>query len=117
MTSEPIGSVAEEAAKLFAAMVEWTGRRPPPRDDPDRPASGDLHLHSLGDDAAASAECRFCPLCQVARHARSTNPEIRAHLASAATSLALALKSLLDSVEHPNRDPGPGLEKIDLAED
>jgi hypothetical protein len=144
MSAESVGSVAEEAAKLFAVLQDrLAGQVAPPAE----PADGKAGPH--GDEQAAtgapgatadrggeprttsdaaeepshashsaylSAECRFCPLCQIVRYARATSPEVRAHLADAALSFALAVKGLLENVDAPSERQAP-LEKIDLAED
>jgi hypothetical protein len=108
VTSEPVGTVAEEAAKLFAAMSDWATTH----------QAG--HVDTAGHDQPPSepaAECRFCPLCQLMHQIRSTSPEIRDLMTSAATSLALAAKNLLDNVDSATRGRDSGVEKINLTED
>ncbi len=95
---EPVGTLAEEAAKLLAAVHLRAG-------DPGT-ASSDDH----------PAECRWCPLCQLARMAKATSPEVRDHLSQAGVSLALALKGLLDDSTTTPRRETP-LEKIDVTEE
>jgi hypothetical protein len=72
---EPPGSVAEEAARLLAALQERVG--PVRRDD--------------GADAAG--ECRYCPVCQALAAVRTTNPEVTEHLAAAAAELVDAWRA------------------------
>ena len=127
MSREPVGSITEEAAKLIAAIqgLASTGAASPD-DIPDRPDAHDhdahdhqTHRHDVHDaaDPPLSAECRFCPLCQLARLAKATSPEVRDHLTSAALSLTLAVKALLEGTT-PDRAERPGpVEKIDLTED
>jgi hypothetical protein len=98
MSPEPVGSLAEEAAKLVSAL-----------------SSMQNGAHDESHDPLA-AECRYCPLCAAVRAARSMTPEVREHLASAATSLVLALKGLLEEAVASAPDETP-VEKIDLAED
>jgi hypothetical protein len=99
---EPVGTVAEEAAKLFAALNSWA------RDDDD---TAGQHEH-----AASGPECRWCPFCQLARVAKATSPDVRDHLTQAALSFVLALKALLEESDTPPRRATP-VEKIDLSEE
>jgi hypothetical protein len=111
MSAEPVGSLAEEAAKLIAALQGW---KQEPEDSADGPVrdGGDEH-------DPHSAECRFCPLCTAARLAKAATPEVRDHLSSAALSLAMAVKGLLDATapSTPSSTQSTPVEKIDLAED
>lgn len=115
MSSEPVGSLAEEAARLLAVVQSWAqDQRPRPDSaDADDPAS-DAGDHADHDPLAA--ECRYCPLCAVARLAKAATPEVREHLAVAASSLAFAARALVDNATRPP-EPDPPVEKIDLAED
>jgi hypothetical protein len=112
---EPVGSVGEEAAKLLGALSEWA------RDqgtDYAGTAAGaasafagaarDLNEHIATD----SADCRYCPVCQVIHVVRSTSPEVREHLSVAASSLMHAAAGLLAT--HANPSEPSHVEKIDL---
>lgn len=77
---EPPGSVAEEAARLLAALQERVG---PVRAD-GTAADG---------RTAAGAECRYCPVCQALAAVRSTNPEVTEHLVAAASELVDAWRA------------------------
>lgn len=115
MSSEHVGSLPEEAAKLFAVLQGWaTDHSPPPSPD-DGSESSSAHAGH----AAASPECRYCAWCQLVRAAKTTSPEVREHLTSAAMSFALALKGLLETPAERRRDAerDSPLEKIDLSED
>lgn len=115
-----VGSVGEEAAKLFGALSDWA------RDQGAGPGAGPgagagarealAHgLHEVGEHlATGSAECRYCPVCQVIHVVRQTSPEVRAHLASAAGSLAQAAAGLLATAPPSERGP---VERIDLDDD
>jgi len=105
MSADPVGSLAEEAAKLIAAVQGWTHEM--------RDRDSDDHAHDHDPDEL-SLECRYCPVCNVARLAKAATPEVRDHLASAGLSLALAFKELMDNVA-PRPEPTP-VEKIDLEE-
>lgn len=77
---EPIGSAAEEAAKLFGAISEWA-----------KSAN-----HALDEHLATGApECTYCPVCRTVHVVREASPEIRAHVASAAAALMQAAASVL----------------------
>lgn len=108
MTSEPVGSLAEEAAKLIAVVQGWAHAGAADDEHGDDEHGDDEHV--------GGAECRYCPVCALARQARALTPEVRDHLANAAVSLALAFKGLLDDVDTTAEAAGP-VEKIDLAED
>ena len=112
---EAIGSVGEEAAKLFAALSGWA------RDqgvDPAGSAAGAAAaasetMHTIGEHIATDgAECRYCPVCQVIHAVRTTSPEVKAHLAVAASSLMHAAAGMLRT-QVPSEQPAP-VEKIDL---
>jgi hypothetical protein len=101
MTGSP---VAEEAAKLFDAFQQWVAG-----------ASASIPV------ATESHECAFCPFCQVLQRARTARPELYEHLASAATELGAALRSLLDDPAGGRDDPqsarpSGGVEHIDIGE-
>lgn len=91
-----VGSVAEEAAKLFGALSDWA------RQVDDHVATG-------------APECSYCPICRTVHVLRHTSPEVRGHLATAATSLLQAASGLLaTAVPDDRRDPSAGVEHIDL---
>jgi hypothetical protein len=115
MTSEPVGSLAEEAARLIAALQGWTQDQRQQADTTDD--AGDARQeHDAADHDPLSIECRYCPLCALARTAKAMTPEVREHLSSAALSLALAVKGFIDNTQPDQRAATP-VEKIDLAED
>ncbi|HET6562742.1 MAG TPA: hypothetical protein VFG72_12765 [Marmoricola sp.] len=92
---EPLGTVGEEAAKLFSALQDWA--------------------HDADEHAAhAGTECTWCPVCRTVNLVRQTSPEVKGHLAVAASSLLQAAAGLL-ATQPPNRDPG--VQKIDLDDD
>jgi hypothetical protein len=112
---EAVGSVGEEAAKLLGALSEWA------RDqgtDYAGTAAGaaSSFAHAVRDVnehiATDSAECRYCPVCQVIHVVRSTSPEVREHLSLAASSLMNAAAGLLAT--HTSGPSTAPVEKIDL---
>jgi hypothetical protein len=121
-TDQPVGTLAEEAAKLFSALQGWAvEHRGSEGSDRSSGSGPDSSAEYVGQHEAGqhlSVECRYCPLCTLARFARAASPEVREHLTSAALSMTLAVKGLLEGVERqrpePRRDP---VEKIDLVED
>jgi hypothetical protein len=113
-----VGSLAEEATKLFAALSGWVEEH-----RPDAEAWGD-QVSALGHDlhehlAVGAPECAYCPVCQLVRAARNTSPEVKAHLAAAGGSLLQALAGMLDpKPAGGSRDrPGDRVEHIDVVDD
>jgi len=116
-----VGSVSEEALKLFGALSDWA------RDHGPDLGQG---LSGLADQAAASVhdvnehlatgapECTYCPICRAVHVVRQTSPEVRAHLAVAASSLLQAAAGLLaTAVPDDARGRAGGVERIDLDDD
>lgn len=92
--------VAEEAARLLAALQSWASTTG---------ASGaTLPL------AGESPECRVCPVCQLLRAVRGVRPDVVEHLAGASTELVAALQAALDGgvpATAPRR-----VERIDIGD-
>lgn len=94
---EQVGSVAEEAAKLFEALHVGTG----------------------------DAECTYCPVCRAMAMLRQTSPEVQEHLAQAATHLLHAGAAFLESRTARTAEGAAGdasespsrVERIDLDDD
>jgi hypothetical protein len=111
---EPVGSVAEEAAKLFGALSGWAREHGDGVSSMAGSMAGsvaeDLHEHL----ATGSPECAWCPVCRTVAAIRQTNPEVRAHLASAASSFMLAVSGMMAPPTHAR---GEGVERIDLDDD
>ena len=115
-----IGSVGEEAAKLLGAFSEWA------RDQGSDMGTG---FGGLANQAAASmaginehlatgsAECTYCPICRTVHAIRETSPEVRAHLATAASSLLQAAAQLM-ATQVPNESGrASSVERIDLDDE
>jgi hypothetical protein len=110
--AEPVGSIAEEAAKLLGALQGWASEG---AEDAAAGAAG--LLHDLNEHVATGgAECRYCPLCQVISAVRDTSPEVKQHLATAATSLLHAAAGLIQARAGQDSDAGrhEPVQKIDL---
>lgn len=132
-----VGSVAEEAVKLLGALQDWA-REGDVAGTATQATSGAANaLHDLNEHIATGGDdCRYCPLCQVISAVRETSPEVKEHLATAATSLMHAAAGVLATRvpddpggrpasdgrpapsgrarRDPRRDP---VEKIDLSDD
>ncbi len=133
---EPVGTLAEEAAKLFGAFADWADDRPDhPAGEQNGPDSAAAHsLHGMAEAmrrvdehvATGDQQCTYCPVCRVARAVRETSPEVRQHLVDAAGSLLGAATALLidpggsrGGPRPPDAHGGGGsrVEKIDLSGD
>jgi hypothetical protein len=84
---EPVGSVAEEAVKLFRAMTSSNGADASARDESSE------HVCSTG----------WCPVCQVVGLVRD-HPEAIASVAQSAVQLARSLKDLVDTALAPQEE-------------
>jgi len=103
MTERQVGSAAQEAAQLFAAVEEWARTR----------AGGLLDREHL---ATGSPECLVCPLCQAIGAARHVRPEAVEHLLDAAASFVAALRTAAPAGPTSDAPPGPRVERIDVDE-
>jgi hypothetical protein len=133
--SGEVGSLGEEAAKLFAAVTDWarehtgestSGDAAAGKPAADDATAGNTSSSRLGDlfsaehVATGAPECRWCPLCQAIGLLRTTNPEVKEHLASLVVVARQILDSVADAVADdakPDRTSSPGVEHIDLSED
>lgn len=123
-----VGSVAEEAAKLFGALSEWA------RDQGGGIGDGFAGLaghaaraaHEVDEHlATGAAECTYCPICRTVHVLRQASPEVRAHLTTAASALVQAAAGMLaTAVLDGHAAPGGasrgapgGVERIDLDDD
>ena len=107
---EPVGSVAEEAAKLLGALSGWAREHGDGVTALADSMTQELHEHL----ATGAPECAWCPLCRTVAAIRQTNPEVRAHLANAASSLMTAVSGMM-ATRPPARDGG--VERIDLDDE
>jgi hypothetical protein len=99
---QPVGSAAEEAARLFAAAEEWLRTR----------------TGALDPGGPHGAECAVCPLCQGIAAVRAVRPETVEHLLDATASFVAALRSTVgtgsDGAGPPRR---PGVQRIPVRGD
>ena len=115
--SDPVGSAAEEAAKLLGAVADWTREHRP---DLGAAISGladqvSATAHDVDAHLATGEDCRYCPLCRAVQLYRAASPEVREHLSAAATSLSQAAAAALATAVPTDRSAG--VEHIDLTDD
>ena len=103
---DAVGSLAEEAVRLFGALSDLA-----------RDATDEVNEHL----ATGSAECTWCPVCRTVHAGREAGPEVRAHLAVAASALLQAAAGVLatatsasTSTSTDPRASRTGVEHIDL---
>jgi hypothetical protein len=108
---DPVGSLAEEVARLIAALHGPPPGGEEPARDPgadDRP--GDGHTER------AQAECRGCPVCRLLGSLRESRPEVFEHLSTAAAAIAAAVAELVATHEQDwSARRGGGVEHIDIT--
>ena len=119
---DDVGSVGEEASKLFGALSDWARTQGAQQagSAADAAAGFASVLGSVNEHVATEGEdCRYCPVCQVIHAVRTTSPEVRAHLTTAATSLLHAAAGMLATQVPPEREGGRRgpVEHIDLSDD
>ncbi|MFG1623111.1 hypothetical protein [Kribbella sp. NPDC049227] len=127
MSKEPIGSLAEEAAKLFA-VLQHAADVDETKHSEQTPAADEEHQHKLGPD------CVWCPVCQLIHKVRNTSPETIEQLSAAAAHVLGSVRSLLEAAtaaarqtqedaasrsatkqeDEPSR---PTVDRIDVSED
>jgi hypothetical protein len=118
---EGVGSVGEEAVKLFEALAGWAKEQGHEAGEGLADAAGaaagaarriDEHV------ATGAPECTWCPVCRCVHVVRTASPEVRAHLATAATSLLQAAAGLMaTAVPDEHARPRSGVEHIGLDEE
>ena len=113
---EPVGSVGDEAAKLLGALGDWASDH---LGDHVGDRVGDVgdRLRDVNEHiATGDAECLYCPVCRTVHAVRAASPEVKAQLATAASSFLQAAAGLLAAasdaeprrsrVEHIDLDSG-----------
>jgi len=95
-----VGSAAQEAARLFAAVEDWARSR------------GEAGEHT----GPGATSCGVCPVCSGIALLRDVRPETVEHLLDAAASVVAAVRSAVapPSSAEPGR-PG-GVQHIDVRE-
>lgn len=117
-----VGTLAEEAAKLFGALSGWAREHGSDLGDGLSGVAG--HATAAAEDAhehlaTGSAECTLCPVCRTVHAVRQLSPEVKQHLGTAATALLQAAAGMLATVTPEPDAPGRGdrVETIDLEDD
>ncbi|MFC5264214.1 hypothetical protein ACFPJ1_19055 [Kribbella qitaiheensis] len=110
MSKEPVGTVAEEAAKLFAVLQQAARQQDPapPREEPeaDEPAAAEPGVQDEQEHGTArcgAAECQWCPVCQLIAKVRHTSPETIDQLSMAAAGVLGSVRSLLEAAAEAAR--------------
>ena len=86
----PVGSFAEESARLLLAFREWASRGQEAANS--FAAQGDSSSREGGShESEHGPECAFCPICQGLSMLRGAKPEVAEHLVEALSSLAAAV--------------------------
>lgn len=112
---DEVGSVAEEAVKLLGALSGWA--HDVRKDVGDAAQAAHAHGAGWGEHLATGApECTWCPVCRTVHAVRELSPEVKAHLTTAAASLAQAAAAFLETTP-PERGTRSGVEDIDLDAD
>ncbi|WP_110205092.1 hypothetical protein [Nocardioides daejeonensis] len=97
-TGEPVGSVAEEAMKLFGALSDWAKDQGGDLGDGlSGFATGAAHAFNDVNEhiATGSSECTYCPVCRAVHTIRELSPEVKSHLAVAGANLLQAAAALM----------------------
>ena len=120
----PVGSVAEETARLLDALLAGTGASGQdevsaaayPTDTTDRPpkASAEAepcptcgHVPGAGHTTADGEVCRLCPVCQLLRVVRTVRPETLEWLADLAAAVTETLRDVAASRWQESGSPPP----------
>ena len=128
----PVGSVAEETARLLDALLAGTGdERPrdeqaheaPSSSEPSEPCPTCGHVAGATPTSEASAEvCHLCPVCQLLRVVRTVRPETLDRLADLAAAVTDTLRDVAasrwrESGTTPPRRGRPEVEDIRIESD
>lgn len=105
MSKEAVGSVGEEAAKLFAVLQQASADA---RHGTGQSANGhDAFAEAFPEEpeehAHAAAECQWCPVCQLISRVKQASPETIEHLATAAAGVLGSVRSLLEAAAEAAR--------------
>ena len=132
----PVGSVAEETARLLDALLAGTGAAPQvdvsgtayQAVTTDRPGEGKAdaepcptcgHVPGTAHDPQDGDVCRLCPVCQLLRVVRTVRPETLDRLADLAAAVTETLRDVAasrwrESSSAPPRRAQPEVEDIQV---
>jgi len=97
----PLGSAAQEAARLFAAVEDWARART---------------AVPTGGHGPEGTTCGVCPVCSGIALLRDVRPETVEHLLDAAASVVAAVRSAVVQPGPPDPGRPGGVEHIDVRE-
>lgn len=103
-----LGTAAQEAARLFAAVEDWARTR------------GEAHAGGSAQRSAGPVPttCGVCPVCTGIALLRDVRPETVEHLLDAAASVVAAVRSAVRAPSAPSDGARPGgVQHIDVRED
>ena len=105
---EPVGSVAEEAAKLFAVLQQASADAPAVRTHqlpkkPDAVEEPPAAHDAPADDHQHGTNCQWCPVCQLIIGCGQTSPETIEQLSTAAAGVLGAVRSLVEAAAEAAR--------------
>lgn len=123
----PVGSVAEETARLLDALLSGTaeGEAPayPAAEEPAEPCPTCGHVPGTSHTTASDTEvCRLCPVCQLLRVVRTVRPETLDRLADLAAAVTDTLRDVAasrwrESGASPPRRTPPEVEDIRIDDE
>jgi hypothetical protein len=118
----PVGSVAEEAARLLDALGGWASTHGYAAGSPEpatTPGAGGAHgcpTCGAQEGVGKAVVCQLCPVCQGIGLLRSVRPETVDRIADLAGALAATLRDLADQRRAggaaPDDGPGPGAGRV-----
>lgn len=94
---EPVGSLGEEAAKLFDALRTWSAERHGGSSWGQATNASEDDAATPGSHQSPCGECRVCPICRGIALFRAVSPEVKHHLASAATAFVQNLAEAMET--------------------
>ena len=99
-----VGSVADEAGQLLAAVKRWAEQQQTHRDS-----------HEEAPEVGDADACRYCPICQAISVARKSHPEILDQLSQGIEGLVTAIRASIVSQEKQwETKPEPRVQHIDI---
>ncbi|WP_084956873.1 DUF5304 family protein [Thermoactinospora rubra] len=121
--SDPIGTVAEEARKLFEA-IQGRATRQMGRSMLNSIGGGGRRERDVWSEAVSEQDeyiCRACPFCRALAAQREAGGDVAGHLMAAGGELFAAFRQALEALSRPaprRREPEPAgqnVEHIDLG--
>jgi len=118
VSKDQVGSVAEEAAKLFAVLQQaaaeaksgdhphhtdqepgWDAGEESPEPADEKSAGAEHGVR----DGHGGVECQWCPVCQLIAKVRNTSPETIEQLSTAAAGVLGSVRSLVEAAAEAAR--------------